>query len=67
MNEKIDGYISKISFQGKVYALRCEIVEARPVVCNRCGASFQLKYGEGRCEHCGTYYTTHFYKKKKNV
>lgn len=67
MNEKIDGYISKISFQGKVYALRCEIIEARPVVCNRCGASFQLKYGEGRCEHCGTYYTTHFYIEEKDV
>lgn len=67
MSEKIDGYISKIHFQGKTYALRCEIVEARPVVCNRCGASFQLKYGEGRCEHCGTYYTTHFYIEEKNV
>lgn len=67
MSEKIDGYISKIHFQGKTYALRCEIVEARPVVCNRCGASFQLKYGEGRCGHCGTYYTTHFYIEEKDV
>ena len=67
MSEKIDGYISRVSFQGKTYALRCEIVEARPVVCNRCGASFQLKYGEGRCEHCGTYYTTHFYIEEKDV
>ncbi len=59
-NEKIDGYISKISVGGKTYALKCEVVEARPIICKRCGASFQLKYGEGRCTHCGTYYTTKF-------
>lgn len=61
MNEEIAGYISKIKVQGKVYKLRCEIVEAHPIICKKCGASFQLKYGEGQCEHCGTYYTTHFY------
>lgn len=59
-NEKIDGYISKISVGGKTYALKCEVIEARPIICKRCGASFQLKYGEGRCTHCGTYYTTKF-------
>ena len=57
---KIDGYISRIEVGGKTYALRCEVVEARPIICKRCGASFQLKYGEGRCDHCGTYYTTKF-------
>lgn len=61
MNEEIAGYISKIQVQGKVYKLRCEIVEAHPIICKKCGASFQLKYGEGQCDHCGTYYTTHFY------
>ena len=57
----IDGYINKISFNGKTYALKCEVVEARPIICKKCGASFQLIYGEGQCEHCGTYYTTKFY------
>lgn len=65
MDDKIDGYISKIVFNGKTYALKCEVVEARPITCNKCGASFQLKYGEGRCDHCGTYYTTHFYIEEK--
>lgn len=66
MNDKIDGYISKIYVNGKTYALKCEVVEAHPITCNKCGASFQLKYGEGRCDHCGTYYTTHFYIEEKN-
>lgn len=56
----IDGYISYIQVGGKTYSLCCEVIEARPIICKRCGASFQLKYGEGRCEHCGTYYTTKF-------
>ena len=47
MSEKIDGYISKIHVNGKTYALKCEVVEARPITCTKCGASFQLKYGEG--------------------
>jgi len=65
MKEKIDGYISKITVNGKVYALKCEVVEARPITCNKCGASFQLHHGEGQCPHCGTYYTTHFYIEEK--
>ena len=59
--EHIDGYISKIQVCGKTYALKCEVIEAHPIICKKCGASFQLRYGEGQCEHCGTYYTTHFY------
>ena len=59
--EHIDGYISKINLYGKIYALKCEVVEAHPITCKKCGASFQLRYGEGQCEHCGTYYTTKFY------
>lgn len=47
MNDKIDGYISKVYVNGKTYALKCEVVEAHPITCNKCGASFQLKYGEG--------------------
>lgn len=63
--DNIDGYISKIHVNGKTYALRCEVVEARPIICKKCGSSFQLKYGEGQCEYCGTYYTTHFYIEEK--
>ena len=58
--EQIDGYINRISFGGKTYALQCSVVEAHPIICKRCGASFQLHYGEGQCQHCGTYYTTKF-------
>lgn len=65
MREEIDGYISKIHINGKTYALKCEVVEARPITCSKCGASFQLRYGEGQCTHCGTYYTTHFYVEEK--
>ena len=66
MNEEIAGYISRISVGGKIYALKCEVVEARSITCTKCGASFQLKYGEGQCEHCGTYYTTRFYIEEKD-
>lgn len=66
MNEEIAGYISKIKLGDKIYKLKCEVVEAHPIVCKKCGASFQLKYGEGQCTHCGTYYTTHFYIEEKN-
>ena len=59
------GYISQINLYGKIYKLKCEVVEAHPIVCKKCGASFQLKYGEGQCTHCGTYYTTHFYIEEK--
>ena len=63
---KLDGYVSRICLNGKTYGLKCEIVEARPIVCKKCGASFQMKYGEGQCDHCGTYYTTHFYIEEKD-
>ena len=64
--EEFAGYISQISLYGKIYKLKCEVVEAHPIVCKKCGASFQLKYGEGQCTHCGTYYTTRFYIEEKN-
>lgn len=63
--EHIDGFINKINIGGKIYALQCEIIEAKPIICKRCGASFRLKYGEGQCTHCGTYYTTRFYIEEK--
>ena len=59
-SETIDGYISKIKIGQKTYALRCNIVEIHPIICPKCGASFELKYGNGRCDHCGTYFTTQF-------
>lgn len=64
--EEFAGYISQINLYGKIYKLKCEVVETHPIVCKKCGASFQLKYGEGQCTHCGTYYTTHFYIEEKN-
>ena len=61
-----EDYIDRIIFNGKTYKLRCAVVEARPIICKRCGASFQLYLGEGKCEHCGTYYTTKFYLEERN-
>ena len=58
--EQIDGYISKIKIQGKTYKIRAEIVEVYPIVCPKCGVSFELRYGNGQCVHCGTHYTTQF-------
>ena len=58
--KSIDGYISQIQLYGKTYALRCEIVEVYPIICPKCGGSFELKYGNGQCPYCDTYYTTNF-------
>ena len=68
MSEKVmvngkeyDGMISSILLSnGKKYALKCAVVTAYPISCPKCGSSFELKYGSGRCEHCGTYFTTQF-------
>ena len=59
-NENINGYISKIKVNGKIYALRMEVVEVYPLKCKNCGSTFELKYGSGRCDCCGTNYTTQF-------
>lgn len=68
--EPIDGYISKITVpvggEFKTYQLRCEIVEVYPISCPKCGASFELKYGNGKCPFCNTYYTTEFKLKEVN-
>ena len=59
--EKVDGYISKIRLpDGKIYKLRCEVVEVYPMTCNKCGGQLELKYGTGTCPFCGTMYTTQF-------
>lgn len=55
MSEPIDGgYISKICIGGKIYKLKCEIVEVHPLICTRCGASLELHNGHGQCPACGT-------------
>lgn len=55
-----DGYVSAIRIHGKTYKLRCEVVEVYPITCPKCGGSFELRYGSGQCDHCGTYFTTQF-------
>lgn len=58
--EKIDGYISRIMLNGKVYKLKCEVVEVYPMTCPKCGGQVELKYGTGKCTFCGTMFTTNF-------
>ena len=58
--EEYSGYISKIVVDGKIYKLRCEVVEIYPITCPKCGGSFELKYGSGKCPYCNTYYSTQF-------
>jgi len=45
---------------GKTYALKCTVVEAKPITCTHCGAPVELRFGSGKCEYCGTFYTTNF-------
>lgn len=58
--EKIDGYIDTIMLYGKKYKLRCEVVEIYPITCPKCGGTFELSFGHGKCDFCGTYFTTEF-------
>lgn len=62
--EKIDGYISKISIpingQMKTYKLKCEIVEIHPMTCPHCGAPVELHFGTGKCLYCGSHYSSNF-------
>ena len=58
--KQFDGYIDSVLFGGKLYELRCRVVTVEPIACPKCGASFELKYGSGKCEYCGTFYTTEF-------
>lgn len=45
--EKFDGYISKIQLpNGKIYKLKCEIVEIHPMTCIKCGGPVELKIVE---------------------
>ena len=45
---------------GKTYALKCTVVETKPITCTHCGAPVELRFGSGKCEYCGTFYTTNF-------
>ena len=56
----VDGFINRIALQGKTYALQCSVVEVHPIRCPKCGGSFDLKYGSGKCPYCNTYFTTQF-------
>ena len=58
--KKIDGYIDTIEINGKYYALQCRVVTAYPIVCPKCGDSFELAFGKGKCPSCNTYFTTEF-------
>lgn len=59
-DKPVDGYISRISVNGKVYALKCDLVITKPITCTKCGAPLELKYGHGTCSYCGTHYSTNF-------
>lgn len=58
--EQLDGFVSKIHVNGKTYGLQCYVVAVHAIKCPNCGHSFELAYGKGRCEFCGTYFTTQF-------
>jgi len=59
--KEFDGYISSVQLpNGKVYKLRCEITEIHPMTCQKCGGPVTLKYGYGKCDFCGTCYSTQF-------
>lgn len=58
--EECAGYISKIRLGGRIYKLRCEVVEVYPMICPKCGGQLELKYGHGKCEYCGTAFSTQF-------
>ena len=58
---QVDGFISRVRLpDGKTYALQCKLIEAHPITCPKCGGTFELSFGHGRCDFCGTYFTTEF-------
>jgi len=65
MSEKFDGYISCLNLGGKRFGFKCAITEVFQFVCKNCGAPVELHFGGGKCEYCGTSYTTQFYVEEK--
>lgn len=61
------GYVSRIQLGNKLYKIKAEITEIHPMTCTKCGSPLELHYGEGKCEYCGTSYTTRFIIEEKNV
>ena len=59
-DKKFGGFISRICIGNTYYNLRCEIIEVHAITCTKCGAPLELKYGEGKCSHCGTCFTSKF-------
>ena len=57
---KVDGFIHAITLNGKTYGLECYVLEAHPITCPKCGGTFELAFGKGKCDYCGTYFTTEF-------
>ena len=58
---EVDDFFSVIQTpDGRKYGLKCAVIEAYPINCPNCGSTFELAFGKGRCEHCGTYFTTEF-------
>lgn len=58
---EVDGFISKLILpDGRVMALKVNVVTAYPIKCPNCGSSFELAFGKGKCDFCGTYFTTEF-------
>lgn len=60
MMNKIDGYISRITVNEKTYGIKAYLTEIKPITCPKCGASFELRYGTGKCEYCNTWFSTEF-------
>lgn len=57
----VDGFISTVQLpNGKVYALKCIVDTVKPLTCPKCGGTVHLKFGEGKCEFCGTEFTSKF-------
>ncbi len=63
--EKVDGYISKIHVNGKIYGLKACIEEIYPTICKNCGAPVEIKHGEGTCPYCRTRYATYITLKER--
>ena len=59
------GYIDSINLYGKLYKLKCEVTEIHPMTCQKCGSPLELHYGEGKCDYCGTSYTSRFVIEEK--